>query len=286
MLISRMLLAGRSANDAEFLHLARDVVLACNKVALDGYDTPQRNGLEQIGFSLRELALAVPQLKELKLLTGRDAERADEMLKKAADFLPQYMPKPGDGNIAQRYALGVASVCRLFPDDPRVPRWKGLGGDLPSCTCCISPTRRVCRVQSAACWRNRGRAGNSSRTPIPFEKVQTVDLSEDSSAYEASTIVSWMGIARLIGREADIRTPAVEAFIDRFYQQQMPVGILPAYGDADWNGAPDLWIGIFEWAAATFRQPKYRAAADAIFRYQLARGSARRRSERGGGICR
>ena len=56
MLISQMLLAGRQSADAEFLHLARDVVLACNKVALDGYDTPQFNGLEQIGFSLRELA--------------------------------------------------------------------------------------------------------------------------------------------------------------------------------------------------------------------------------------
>jgi hypothetical protein len=52
----------------------------------------------------------------------------------------------------------------------------------------------------------------------------------------------------------------------------MPVGILPAYGDADWNGAPNLWIGIFEWAGRTFHQPKYRAAADAIFRYQLDRG--------------
>jgi hypothetical protein len=271
MLISRMLLAGRSANDAEFLHLARDVVLACNKVALDGYDTPQRNGLEQIGFSLRELALAVPQLQELKLLTGRDAERADEMLKKAADFLPQYMPKPGDGNVAQRYALGVASVCRLFPDDPRVPQWRAWA-EIPFLHLLHFPDAEGLPGSKRRVLEKQGARWKFVADTRPFEKVQTVDLSEDSSAYQASTIVSWMGIARLIGREADIRTPAVEAFIDRFYQQQMPVGILPAYGDADWNGAPDLWIGIFEWAAATFRQPKYRAAADAIFRYQLARG--------------
>lgn len=273
MLISQMLLAGRQSNDAEFLHLARDVVLACNKAALDGYDTPQFNGLEQIGFSLRELALAVPQLKELKLLTGHAAERADEMLKKAADFLPKYMPKPGDGNIAQRYALGVASVCKMFPDDPRVPQWKDWAAipflhllHFPDAEGLPGSRRRVLEKQGMR-WKFVADAK-------PFEKVQTVDISEDSSAYEASTIVSWMGIARLIGREAEIKTPAVAAFIDRFYQQQMPVGILPAYGDANWNGAPNLWIGIFEWAGATFHQPKYRAAADAIFRYQLERGLA------------
>jgi hypothetical protein len=89
MLISQLLLAGRQARDAELLGLARDLVLACNKVAVDGYDTPQWNSLEQIGFSLRELALAVPQLGELNLLRGSDAQRADETLKRAADFLPK-----------------------------------------------------------------------------------------------------------------------------------------------------------------------------------------------------
>ena len=68
MLISQLLLAGRQTHDAELLGLARDLVLACNKVAVDGYDTPQLNSLEQIGFSLRELALAVPQLKEAEAL--------------------------------------------------------------------------------------------------------------------------------------------------------------------------------------------------------------------------
>ncbi len=135
MLISQLLLAGRQTNDAEFLGLARDLALACNKAALDGYDTPQLNSLEQIGFSLRELALAVPQLKALKLLTPRDAQRADETLRKAADFLPQFKPEPGDGNIAQRYALGVATVCRPpLPDglpsqiQRQDRRWQTLSG--------------------------------------------------------------------------------------------------------------------------------------------------------------
>ena len=271
MLISQMLLAGRPSNDAEFLNLAHDVVLACNKVALDGYDLPKSPGLEQIGFSLRELALAVPQLKEIKLLAGPDAERADEMLKRAADFLPQYAPKPGDGNIAQRYALGVASVCQMFPTDTRVPQWKRWAAipfehllHFPDQDGLPGSQRRILEKQGV-----RWKFVADTR---PFEKVPTVDISEDSSAYEASTIVSWMGIARLIGRESEIKTPAVEAFIDRFYQQQMPVGILPAYGDANWNGSANLWIAIFEWAAATFHQPRYRAAADAVFRYQIERG--------------
>ena len=273
MLISQMLLAGRQSHDAEFLNLARDVVLACNKCALDGYDTPQQNSLEQIGFSLRELALAVPQLKTLKLLAGRDAERADEMLKKAADFLPKYMPKPGDGNIAQRYALGVASVCKMFPDDPRLPQWKEWAA-MPFLHLLHFPDQDGLPGSKRRALEKQGTRWKFVADTKPFEKIQTVDISEDSSAYEASTIVSWMGIARLIGREAEIKTPAVKALIDRFYQQQMPVGILPAYGDANWNGAPNLWIGIFEWAGATFHQPRYRAAADAIFRYQLERGLA------------
>ena len=271
MLISQMLLAGRQSNDAEFLNLARDVVLACNKVALDGYDLPKFPGLEQIGFSLRELALAIPQLKEMKLLTGHDAERADEMLRRAADFLPTYAPKPGDGNIAQRYALGVASVCQMFPADPRVPTWRNWA-EIPFEHLLHFPDQEGLPGSQRRILERQGARWKFVADTRPFEKVQTVDISEDSSAYEASTIVSWMGIARLIGREADIKTPAVEAFIERFYQQQMPVGILPAYGDANWNGSANLWIAIFEWAAATFHQPKYRAAADAVFRYQIERG--------------
>lgn len=270
MLISQLLLAGQQANDSELLGLARDLVLASNKVAIDGYDTPKLASLEQIGFSLRELALATPRLKALKLIAGRDADRADEMLKRAADFLLKYKPEPGDGNIDQRYALGVASVCQMFPDDPRVPRWKAWAArpflhilHYPDQNGLPGSKRRVLELQG-----NRWKFVEDAR---PFEKIQSVDISEDSSAYEASTIVSWMGIARLIGRENEIKTPAVEAFIDRMYQQAMPIGILPAYGDAEWNGSPALWIGIFEWAGATFAQPKYRAAADAIFRYEMER---------------
>ena len=271
MMISRLLLAGKDSNDQELLPLARDIVLACNKAALDGYDTPNLTSLEQEGFALRELALAVPQLKALKLLEGRDAERADEMLKKAADFLPTYMPKPGDGNIAQRYALGVASVCQMFPNDPRVPQWKAWA-EIPFLSVLQFPRTEGLPGSKRRVLEKQGARWKLVADTQPFEKIQTVEISEDSSAYEALTIVTWMGIARLIGREAEIKTPAVEAFIERFYQQLMPIGILPAYGDANWNGAADLWIAIFEWAGATFHQPKYRAAADAVFRYQLERG--------------
>jgi hypothetical protein len=271
--ISRLLLAGRQTDDKELLALARDIVLCCNKAAVDGYDTPQQVSLEQIGFSLRELSLAVPQLKELKLIEGRDAERADETLKRACDFLLRYMPEPGDGNVALRYALGMASVCRMFPDDPRVPQWKAWA-EKPFGHILHYPNREGLPGSKRRVLEKQGTRWRFVPDTQPFTKIRTVDISEDSSAYQASTIVSWMGIARLIGREDEIKTPAVEAFIDRFYQQQMPIGILPAYGDANWNGAPDLWIAIFEWAGATFQQPKYRAAADAIFRYQLERGLA------------
>lgn len=271
MLISQLLLAGRQNHDAELLGLARDVVLACNKAALDGYDTPELNSLEQIGFSLRELGLAVPQLKELKLLTGTDASRTDETLKKAADFLPGFRPDPGDGNIMQRYALGVATVCSLFPDDPRVPQWKAWA-EKPFLHLLRFPNQKGLPGAVRRVLERQGDRWKFVADQAPFKATRGVDISEDSSAYQASTIASWMGIARLLGREAEIKTPEVQAFIERFYQQLMPIGILPAYGDADWNGAPAQWIAIFEWAASTFRQPKYRAAADAIFRYQTERG--------------
>jgi len=271
MLISQLLLAGRPTHDAELLGLARDLVLACNKAALDGYDTPQLTSLEQIGFSLRELGLAVPQLKELKLLTGRDAQRADEMLKQAADYLPRFRPDPGDGNIMQRYALGVATVCAMFPEDARVPQWKDWA-EKPFRHLLQYPDEKGLPGSVRRVLEKRGNRWEFVPDTAPFKEIHGVEISEDSSAYEALTIVSWMGIARLIGRETEIQTPQVEAFIDRFYQQQMPVGILPAYGDADWNGSPSQWIAIFEWAGATFHQPKYRSAADAIFRYQMARG--------------
>lgn len=271
MLVSQLLLAGKTNKDPELPGLAKDLVLACNKAALDGYDTPEQNSLEQIGFSLRELGLALPELRKLGLLTGDDALRADETLKKAADFLLKFRPDPGDGNIMQRYALGVATVCSLFPDDPRVPQWKAWA-QKPFQHLLRYPNQErlpgaIRRVLTA-----RGERWRFVPDAVPFQATRGVDISEDSSAYLASSIVSWMGIAPLIGRDEEIRTPQVRAFIDRFYQQLMPIGILPAYGDADWNGAPALWIAIFEWAGSTYREPKYRAAADAIFRYQISRG--------------
>lgn len=269
MFVSRLLVAGRLTNDTELLGLAKDIALACNKAANDGYDTPQQNSIEQIGFALRELSLAVPQLKELKLIAGRDAERTDETLKRACDFLLKFKPEPGDGNIDQRYALGIASVCNMFPDDPRVATWKAWAAK-PFLHVLHYPDQKGLPGSKRRVLEKNGAKWKFVEDTKPFEAVHGPDISEDSSGYEASTIVSWMGIARLIGREAEIKTPEVEAFIDRFYQQVMPVGILPAYGDADWGGSSE-WIAIFEWAGATFMQPKFRAAADAIFRYHTSR---------------
>jgi len=271
MMIPQLILAGQQSNDNELLDLARDLVLACNKAALDGYDTPAQTSLEQMGFSLRELGLGVPQLKKLQLLTGDDADRADKMLKKAADFLPKFRPDPGDGNIMQRYALGIATVCSLFPDDPRVPQWKAWA-EKPYLQMLHFPGEQGSPVGARRILEKQGNRWKLVPDTAPVKAAQGVDISEDSSGYQASTIVSWMGIARLLGRENEIKTPEVEAFIERFYQQIMPDGILPTYGDADWNGAPAQWIAIFEWAAGTFHQSKYRAAADAIFRYQTERG--------------
>ena len=274
MLLPQLLVAGRQSGDAELLGMARDTVLACNKIALDGYDTPQLNHLKTIGFALRELALAVPQLKELKLLTQLDAQRADEMLGKAADFSLKHEPELGNGNIAQRRALGVATVCVIFPDDPRVPQWKAWA-EKPFLHLLHYPDREKLPGSERRVLEKEGNRWKFVEDTRPFEKTQSVDISEDSSGYEAMTIVYWIGLARLLGREAEIKTPAVEALIDRMYQQVLPVGIMPAYGDAGWNGgAPGPWIAIFEWAGTAFRQPKYRAAADAFFRYQQERSLA------------
>ena len=254
MFVSRLLVAGRLTNDTELLGLAKDIALACNKVANDGYDTPQQFSIEQIGFALRELSLAVPQLKELKLIAGRDAERTDETLKKACDFLLKFKPEPGDGNIDQRYALGIASVCNMFPDDPRVATWKAWAAK-PFLHVLHYPDQKGLPGSVRRVLEKNGAKWKFVEDTKPFEAVHGPDISEDSSGYEASTIVSWMGIARLIGREAEIKTSEVEAFIDRFYQQVMPVGILPAYGDADWGGSSELTTPALRPAAsATWRE--------------------------------
>ena len=271
-LLPQLLLAGRQSNDAELLGMARDIVLACNKVALDGQDTRELTRLKTIGFGLYELALAVPELNELKLLPQRDAQRADEMLKKAADFSLKHEPEPGNANIAQRRALGVAAVCVLFSGDPRMAKWKAWA-EKPYLQMLHYPDREKLPGARPQVLQKQGERWTYVDDTRPFVKIQAVDIVEDSSGYQASTILSWIGIARLFGREAEIKIPAVEALIERMYQQVLPVGILPAYGDAGWNGpSSPLWIGIFEWAGAAFHQPKYRAAADAVFRYNVDRG--------------
>lgn len=215
MLVSQLLLAGKTNNDPELLGQARDLVLACNKAALDGYDTPEQNSLEQIGFSLRELGLALPELRKLDLLTGDDDLRAGETLKKAADFLLKFRPDPGDGNIMQRYALGVATVCSLFPDDPRVPQWKAWA-QKPFLHLVHYPNQERLPGAVRRVLAKHGERWRFVPDTAPFQAARGVDISEDSSAYLASSIVSWMGIAPLIGRDEEIKTPQVRAFIDRF----------------------------------------------------------------------
>ncbi|MEI6422755.1 MAG: hypothetical protein WCP55_11085, partial [Lentisphaerota bacterium] len=108
-IVRSMINVGRELKDQDLLDKSKQIVLACNKVVVDGVDTPKKETIGQVAFALYELVFAYRQLKGMKMLTPEETERTEKMLKGCAVYWLKERPTQGDGNIDMRCALGVAS---------------------------------------------------------------------------------------------------------------------------------------------------------------------------------
>jgi hypothetical protein len=266
IIVRPLLQAWRESGDEQWFKQAREIVLSCNKVMLDGFDAPHFNNASQVAFALPELAESYPLLKSTGKLADGDLVRMAEMLRAAADYWLRTRSRPDSGNLDQRYALGVAMVANTFPSDERVPRWRAWAS-LPFNQLLYYPLRDGFPSE-----RPQDAAPHKGIATVPA--TATPDNGEQSNLYEGATLLGWICLGEALGRGADLRTPLVRAWVERYHQQLLPAGIMPPYGDGCWVDAWPQWIGIFEWAGAAFQSPAFRAAADGIFRYAQSQGLA------------
>jgi hypothetical protein len=240
MIIRPVLSTGLALDNQDFISLARRIMLASNKVVVDAWDDPKQTSLSQVAFSLYELVYAYEEMKARKMLPDADLTRTETMLKACADYWLRERPKQGNGNLDMRYALGVAAVANTFPKETHAAKW---------------------RTWSEATFNNILYFPDGVVRARP-----TPGITENCNGYVGATTLAWICLGEALGKRAEMTAPEVNEWLDGFYQQVMPNGVIPVYGDSSW-GPTGEWLGIFEWMGHVFKKPEYRLAAQRLFDY-------------------
>ncbi|NBR12403.1 MAG: hypothetical protein EBU00_09450 [Alphaproteobacteria bacterium] len=263
MSIQATVMLGEVKRDNSVLNRGKAILIACNHVALDGLDKPDNSILDQISFSLPELIYAFDRLKALHLLDDHDLARSEAMLRKSADYRMSNLDDPIAGNLDLRYAEGILLVANMFPDADQASAWRAKAKQAfdallfyPT-TVEQKPERKLKRSSDG--W-------SFTHLPLPVSVRQVPGGGENSSYYVSATVLAWIKLGKALGIEKELERPEVGAWLDGFYQQIMPNGILPNYGDSYWGPTPE-WIAVFEWMGHTFKRPQYRWAAQAALSY-------------------
>ncbi len=90
---------------------------------------------------------------------------------------------------------------------------------------------------------------------------------EDASGYNGIWLYSLLGYASDVREDESLyRTPEMHYYFDFYLQLVSPAGFVPDFGDANWASGWERMIPFFEKGAATYKDPRYRWAAEASFR--------------------
>jgi len=219
---------------------AKKVLAAVGNCVLEGSEGQRVVQFLQMEFCLYPAALSYVWLRDLGELNAAETERARRMLTACADGVLKHCPERGAMNRVPWAGLGPAAVARLFPDSPRAPAWLDY----------------------------------SEKTWNDWWAFR--DTFEDASGYNGLWLLGVFLQADQMNRTNDLKTPEVEALVERFAQLCSPVGLIPDYGDAMWSGGWAHWVAVFERGASLSGRADFKHAADAIFRYaqaQFSRGS-------------
>lgn len=135
----------------------------------------------------------------------------------------------GDHNRAICAATGLAMAIKLFPDLPQVPQWG----------------RYIDAVWDD--WYGHR------------------DTTENAANYNGIVAVYLFQLAELTGRMNHMKDPAVCAMYGRWRDQVSPAGLIAGYGDGDEHANWAGFVAGFERAAAFYREPTFRWAAQRMF---------------------
>jgi hypothetical protein len=285
---------GDIAGGNELLQGALQIVEACDKVVDDGYDQKPFPSTDQISYALPELTQTYLILKEQGVLKSPELEKPPTTLEKAADFRISVMPQIGMGGLSNqinRYGYSVLLTARVLEDE--------LGADAsfaqqrPDLSKKIEGMRRWSSLlikeglnypykyqisADGTISSPMTQAKDGTLSPAHMIELPHVGISEDSTGYDAESVLYFLRLIAEMPRKyvpelTDDRLQEICNWIGDWRQQIMPVGVIPPFGDSEWEGFGP-WTAVFETAAVQFKDPKYgtaaptfRDAADRIFRY-------------------
>jgi hypothetical protein len=186
---------------------------------------------------LRGLALAVSQLRELKLIKPQYEQALRPFAEKAWQ---EFLASPEgtyegdvDHNIRLAQADGCAAFVRFFKDDTML---------------------------DTALIRNR--------LEQYWSKIKaTGDLDEDASNYTGLGIVHCIELAQMLGHEDDLRAPGFRRMFERQRDLISPTGRLPEFGDGFFHVERDAFDFVFicEYAAKMFDDPTFLTVARRLY---------------------
>jgi hypothetical protein len=95
--------------------------------------------------------------------------------------------------------------------------------------------------------------------------LATGDLDEDASNYDSLGLAHFIDLARVLGREQDLKR--FRRVFERMRDIVSPTGLIPEYGDGyfSYTGCPLDRVYLLEYAAKLFGDPSYRYAARKIY---------------------
>lgn len=157
----------------------------------------------------------------------RLSTEADDVMIRFADlhFQPDFII---DNNQGQERALGFVRMYNLFPEAPNAPRWK-----------------EYMDKMWEFWYRNK-------------------DIDETATLYASIHLNDIIAIAVESGKVAQLKTPEITKWFERYRDQQAPSGYMPEYGD-DYFFAYNNWILVFEKMARLTGDASYRKAAWKLF---------------------
>jgi hypothetical protein len=90
---------------------------------------------------------------------------------------------------------------------------------------------------------------------------------EDATGYHTVWLYSLLTYASDIREDESLyRAPVMHYYFEYMLSLMSPAGIIPDFGDADWQGGWERFIPFFEKGAAAYKDPRYRWAAASLFR--------------------
>jgi len=168
-------------------------------------------------------------LKQYRPLTAAERDTIEQAIAGSADFLIRFQ-EWGPMNRALLRAEAISYAAKMLPNHPNSGTWAMYSSII----------------------------GDDSWNHWEIE---------DATGYHAVWVYALLNYASYIREDESLyRTPILHYYFDYFMSLVSPAGVIPDFGDADWQGGWERFIPFFEKGAAVYKDPRYRWAAARLFR--------------------